>query len=129
MLRHLPPPKSQGLHSSTFNQPPLDFSLNFPEIIEWHGEHSAEHPLFRFNEGPGVNRTICWREAVQSFQRASAYIKKAVDGHAVAGRERRVIAILSSSGTFSLSSHRLSAYCQTNQNPFHTIQFSSGYYV
>lgn len=97
MLYSLVPLKPQGANSPTFVQPPLDFSLSFPEILEWNARHSHYHPLFRYSEGLDQTRTICWGEAIQGFRRASRYIKSLVNDP-WENAKPRVIGILSSSG-------------------------------
>lgn len=90
------PPKSQGLKSSTFTQPPSDPTLSFPALYDWQGEHSPDHPLFLFEEAPGSKRTIKWGEAVQGFHRATGYVRETVR-YSGAG-SKPFIAVLATSG-------------------------------
>ncbi|KAK0454193.1 NRPS-like enzyme [Desarmillaria tabescens] len=70
-------PTPQGRSSLTFTPPPIDGSLTFPEIIDYNGEHSPNHPLFRY-EDPNSNdvRTIHWTEGVAAIHNAGQYFKK-----------------------------------------------------
>ena len=72
------PPRSQGLKSSTFVQPPYDPALNLPTLYEWQGERSPQHPLFVFQESYGSQRVITWGEATRGFHRASRYLRDTV---------------------------------------------------
>lgn len=95
-----PLPKTQALSSTTFNIPPLDGSLTLPGLYDWHYEHSPDHPLFVFEDIPGVLRTICYREAGQAIMRASRYTLEAIgDTVRVYPGVRPVIAILAMSDT------------------------------
>lgn len=72
------PPRSQGLSSSTFVQPPFDLSLSIPALYDWQYKHSANNPLFVFEEASGPKRTITWGEATPAFHRATRYVRDAV---------------------------------------------------
>ncbi|KAI5116179.1 hypothetical protein M0805_002877 [Coniferiporia weirii] len=99
------PPKSQGLHSSTFVQPPLDFTLSFPALFDWQAEHSREHPIFIFEDAPGISRTIHWGEAVQGIHRAAQFVRRAVGRSLKTGSgEKPLIAVLASSDTITFYS-------------------------
>ncbi|THG95287.1 hypothetical protein EW145_g7985, partial [Phellinidium pouzarii] len=103
----LVPSTSQGLHSSTFVQPPLDSSLSFPALFDWQAEHSSNHPLFVFEDAPGLERTILWAEAVQGIHRATQFVRKAVgksiESSIIEGKPP-VIAVLATSDTISFFS-------------------------
>jgi hypothetical protein len=70
---HIPTP--QGLNSPTFKPPPLNGSLTVPEILDYHAEHSPEHPLFVFANEGGQTRTICYLEARRMVIRAMAIVQ------------------------------------------------------
>lgn len=91
------PPRSQGLTSSTFIQPPFEPSLSVPALYDWQYEHSPDHPLFVFQESTGRKRTITWGEAVPAIHRATRYIRDAVK---YSGEGKKpFIAILATTGT------------------------------
>ncbi|SJL14871.1 uncharacterized protein ARMOST_18346 [Armillaria ostoyae] len=76
-------PNPQSIPSSTFELPPLDESLTFPELFDYNAIHSPKHPLFRYDDpGNGGFRTILWEEAVTAFHIAGHYFKKYVHGDA-----------------------------------------------
>lgn len=92
----LNPPRTQGLKSSTFLQPPCEPTLSVPALFDWQGEHAREHPIFLFEEAPGSKRTIKWGEAIQGFHRATRYVRDTV-GYAGSG-PKPLIAVLATSG-------------------------------
>ncbi|THH03938.1 hypothetical protein EW145_g5884 [Phellinidium pouzarii] len=96
-------PRMHGLHCSTFVQPPLDFSLSLPALYDWQGEHSPNHPLFVFEDGPGSTRTILWAEAVQGIHRATQFVRSVVGEPFGANSSERqpLIAVLASSDTIT----------------------------
>ncbi|THH03024.1 hypothetical protein EW145_g6597 [Phellinidium pouzarii] len=97
------PPQCHGLHSSTFVQPPLDFSLSLPALFDWQAEHSPEHPLFIFEDAPDSKRTILWAEAVQGIHRATQFVRSAI-GKPFGSRSINIsplIAVLASSDTIT----------------------------
>ncbi|KAI0926160.1 hypothetical protein AcV5_008691 [Taiwanofungus camphoratus] len=61
-----PPPQTQALSSATFRLPPIDGSLNLPEIYDWHSEHIPDHRLFLFARDDGSIRTIFGPEGVRA---------------------------------------------------------------
>ena len=71
------PQRNQALRSNTFQLPPLDGSLTLPELFDWHGQHSSEHPLFEyFDDGESGDEsgkvcTITWGETARAVRRAS----------------------------------------------------------
>lgn len=73
-----PPPKTHALSSTTFRPPPLDGSLSVPEMWDWHAEHSANHPLFRYAKDDGSVRTIPWGEVIGAALRAAKVIRTRV---------------------------------------------------
>ncbi|THH07788.1 hypothetical protein EW145_g3144 [Phellinidium pouzarii] len=101
----LVPPVLHGLQSSTFVQPPLDFSISFPALFDWQAEHSPKHPLFVFEDAPGYFRTILWAEAIQGIHRATQFVRNAVGNGAQSGSGvEPVLAILANSDTISFFS-------------------------
>lgn len=94
--------KPHGINSTTFKQPPLDFSLNLPELFEWHLDHSRDHPLFVFEESPGSIRTINWGEGLQGIHRATKYVRDTLQKPLVKDENGKppVVAVLASSGLY-----------------------------
>ncbi|KAI5121945.1 hypothetical protein M0805_002017 [Coniferiporia weirii] len=102
----LVPPKSQGLHSSTFIQPPLDFSLSFPALFDWQAKNSPAHPLFVFDDESGSERKIFWDEAVQGIHRATRLVRENVGKYPQSDSNGKppLIAVLASSDTITFFS-------------------------
>ena len=90
----------QGSGSSTFTPPPLDGSLVLHQIYDFHGKHSAKHPLYVFEDPFGELRTMSWADAQRGIHRASQFATKAlgIPGNAA---NPPTIAILANSGTYS----------------------------
>ncbi|KAK0215206.1 hypothetical protein EDD85DRAFT_798791 [Armillaria nabsnona] len=87
-------PTPQGLSSLTFNTPPVDGSLMFPEFVDY---NSPNYALFRYEDPDGNDvRTIYWSEDAAAFRAASRYFKQYIhDDSAV------VIRILANSDTLT----------------------------
>ncbi|KAH8110847.1 acetyl-CoA synthetase-like protein [Phellopilus nigrolimitatus] len=96
-------PRTHGLQSTTFTQPPLDESLSLPALYDWQAEHSPKHPLFVFEDVPGSQRTILWEEGVQGVHRATRFVRQAVGSppSSNGGGKPPVIAVLASSDTIT----------------------------
>ncbi|KAK0200640.1 NRPS-like enzyme [Desarmillaria ectypa] len=92
-----PNPRSRS--SLTFSPPPIDGSLTFPEIIDYNGKHSTNHPLFLYEDPDNEDvRTIPWSEAVAAFHTAGQYFKKYLHNEA----SPVVVSILANSDTLTL---------------------------
>ena len=92
-------PRTQGLKSTTFCVPPLDGSLTFPQLFEFHGKHSPEHPFFVYAEEDGTTKTITWGRSVQAILRSALLIRERLGWKPNVGAEQTpVVAILSASG-------------------------------
>ncbi|KAH8110877.1 acetyl-CoA synthetase-like protein [Phellopilus nigrolimitatus] len=98
--------ETQGLQSATFTQPPLDESLSLPAIYDWQAKHSPKHPIFVFEDAPGLLRTILWDEGVQGVHRATRFVRKAVGNPLMLEDSSKpsVIAVLASSDTITFTS-------------------------
>ncbi|KAH8110853.1 acetyl-CoA synthetase-like protein [Phellopilus nigrolimitatus] len=98
--------ETHGLQSATFTQPPLDGSLSLPAIYDWQAEHSPKHPIFVFEDAPGLLRTILWDEGAQGMHRATRFVRKAVGNPLVLDGSSKpsVIAVLASSDTITFTS-------------------------
>jgi len=71
----------QGAHSNTFTPAPLphDTYLSLPEVYDWHGEQSGNHPYYVYHdEAKGVKVTINWKDAVQAIYRIANSISSNV---------------------------------------------------
>ena len=88
-------PRTQGLKSTTFNQPLHDSASNFPALYDWQGEHSPNHPLFIFGDSPGSKRIITWAEAIQGIHRATRYVRDTV-GQSGEGTKPFLVALATS---------------------------------
>lgn len=98
-----PSPDTLSLRSPTFQAPPLDGSVPFPELYDWHYLHSPNHPVYVFPEqiDSGINRSIYWRELVPAIHRAGKLITKlfGIDLPVPADKPP-IVAIFSVSGKF-----------------------------
>ena len=84
----------------TFALPQLDGSLTLPELFEWHSQNSPKHPLYVFEDKPGVLRTIFWGEVIHGLNRAARLCAEAIGGETVKdSKNAPVIAILGSLGS------------------------------
>lgn len=95
------PPHTQALHSTTFKPPPLDGSLTFHEIYDWHYENSPNHPLFVYRNGDGSERTIHWSEAIRAIHCAGGIVRSRVKTAQLehgSSPKQLVVAILSLAG-------------------------------
>ncbi|KAK0201251.1 NRPS-like enzyme [Desarmillaria ectypa] len=52
--------------SLTFNRPPLDGSLTYPEIFDYNAQHSPDHPVFQFYDQDHIQK-ITWREVTKAI--------------------------------------------------------------
>ncbi|EMD37732.1 hypothetical protein CERSUDRAFT_94732 [Gelatoporia subvermispora B] len=68
-LSFLPTP--QGSNSRTWTRPPLDDSLTFPELFEFHAKHSPEHPVRTYSDEKKNIHPICYPEAFRAIRKAA----------------------------------------------------------
>lgn len=97
----LPPiPTTQALSSSTFKPPPLDGSLNLPEIYEWNAQNNPNHPVFVFPDSNGTERLIFWPEFIRAVHNVTRQVGSAMSSHRNDGEGQgiRTVAILASGG-------------------------------
>ena len=71
-----PPPPTQALSSRTFKPPPLDGSLSFVELYDWHLINNPDHPLFVYSDAEGAQRPILWPEAVRAVHNAGRLVRR-----------------------------------------------------
>ena len=90
------PPLTQALQSTTFVRPPLNGSLTFPELIDWHLEHSENHPLLVFYD-EGKVTTIHWAEAVRAIH-SGVHLLRRTFGWKQYSTVVPIVGILASSG-------------------------------
>ena len=96
--RAVPPaPNTQALSSSTFQLPPLDGSLTFPELYDWHGVHNPKHRLFVFARSDGSVREILLPEAAHAIHVGARIIAERM-GTNVDTEDSAVIGIVAPSG-------------------------------
>ena len=98
----IPIPVTQGLKCPTFTQPPLDGSLSIGALYDWQAVNSPDHPLFVYQQSPGVQRTIKWAEAMKGIWRAARILRNAVRSSAESanGVKSPVIGVLALSGEY-----------------------------
>ncbi|KAH9834865.1 uncharacterized protein C8Q71DRAFT_797672 [Rhodofomes roseus] len=101
-LRLLPShPQTQGRSCATFKVPPLDGTLTFPQLFDFHEQHSANHSLFVYAEQDGTINAINWTRACVAIRRAALLVREHVGTMHVGGptdaQEVPVVAILSAS--------------------------------
>lgn len=69
----------QAVGSKTFAPPPLDLPLVYPEIVDWHGLHSREHPLFVYYDDSTQDIVrVNWFDAVQAIYRIANAVTRDV---------------------------------------------------
>lgn len=106
MSRFVPLPPAtqpQGVHCTTFEQPPVDGTLTIPEMFDWHAEKSPNHPLFVYLDDDGKVKTITWGETIRAAHRAGRLLGRFVEETSgVAGR-KPLIAFLANTGMFRSS--------------------------
>ncbi|KAI0734153.1 hypothetical protein C8Q72DRAFT_770789 [Fomitopsis betulina] len=92
-------PHTQGLTSTTFCVPPLDGSLALPELFDFHGQHSANHPFFVYAEEDGTTvKSITWARSIQAILRSALLVREQLGWQPNVGAEKApVVAILSAS--------------------------------
>ncbi len=94
-----PIPKTQALSSSTFKHPPLDGSLNLPEIYEWNVQNNPNHPVFVFPDSDGKERLILWPEFFSAIRNVTRQVRNAIASHHNGdGQSIHTVAILTSGG-------------------------------
>ena len=96
-----PVPHTQALNSSTFTPPPLDGSLAFAEIVEFHLEHSPDHPLFTYVDD-GSAKTLTWRDVVPAVQRGARILRDNIVAEPSLPEPEIVVGILAFAGMTSL---------------------------
>lgn len=95
-----PPPHTQALNSDTFHPPPLDGSLTYPELYDWHLENTSNHPLFVYSFKGDV-KTLLWPEVVRAVHRAGSFVRSVVSSDASAvPSSSAVVAMLCASGNY-----------------------------
>ncbi len=69
-------------------------TITIPELYEWHAEHNADYPLFRFHD-TGEVKDVTYAQACKGILRAARYVQS-LAGSASAGR--KPIAIFANAG-------------------------------
>lgn len=119
------PPLRYGLQSKTFKQPPLDETLTFPAICEWHGTHCRDHPFYKYEDTPGSFRTLVWGEVIQGIQRATRLVRKnvGIEHTTPLGSTPPIVAIFASADTITYNTLMLgilragmTAFCISPRN-------------
>lgn len=94
-----PPPPTQALTTTTFTTPPLDFSLTFPELIDFHGIHSPNHVMYVYEDAPGERRQITFSPWVRAIHRAGRYVRDQFNlPEPQVGGVKTVVSMLANSG-------------------------------
>ncbi|KAJ7753642.1 hypothetical protein DFH07DRAFT_921322 [Mycena maculata] len=91
-----PPPQTQAHHSSTFQPPPLDGTLNIPQMYDWHFQNTPVHRLFVYARADGSLRDIYWPEAVHAIYVGAKILRDRFNWTAGTS-EMPIVAILASS--------------------------------
>lgn len=97
------PPNTQGLDSTTFQVPPLDGSILFPELHDWQYHNSPDHPVFAFPDptDPTVTKEICYKESVPAIHRAGRIVSSMFNYQVPAPADKApVVAIFAVSGYY-----------------------------
>ena len=97
----------QAVNSSTFHLPPgfLEAKLPLPVVWDYHLKHSAKHPLFVYEDGPDILKTITWSEGVKTIHRAARIVNDTVEKFDLAKENQNplVLAIVAHMGTCDIS--------------------------
>ncbi|THH28009.1 hypothetical protein EUX98_g6169 [Antrodiella citrinella] len=94
-----PLPPSQALNSKTFRLPPLDGTLNVPELYDWHLEHTPNHPIFVYADDEGKEKLMYWPEASRAVHRAGRLVRSRLRKD---GPKRPVVATLCAADTITM---------------------------
>ncbi|KZT73709.1 acetyl-CoA synthetase-like protein [Daedalea quercina L-15889] len=93
----LPPvPQTRDRSCTTFCVPPLDGSLTFPQLIDFHGQESANHRFFVYAEEDGTVESLTWFHVSEAVRRGALLVKERL-GPKAGMAESTVVAILSPS--------------------------------
>ncbi|KZT73708.1 acetyl-CoA synthetase-like protein [Daedalea quercina L-15889] len=93
----LPPaPQTQGHSCATFRVPPLDGTLSYPQLIDFHGQYSADHRLFVCAEEDSTIKSITWSRGSQAIRRGALLVRECL-GWKPGVNESPVVATLSAS--------------------------------
>ncbi|THV08167.1 acetyl-CoA synthetase-like protein [Dendrothele bispora CBS 962.96] len=92
----LPPvPQTQALSSKTFKPPSFDGSSTVIEMLDWHYDHSASHPLFKFAQPDSEEiRTVLWKETIEAVYTGAKLIRDRVQS-GLGNVDRKIVGILS----------------------------------
>ncbi|TFY54516.1 hypothetical protein EVJ58_g8816 [Rhodofomes roseus] len=74
----------------------MDGSLTYPQLFDYHGQHSADHRLFVYAEDDGTLKTINWSQASQAIRRSALFVRDRL-GWQPGMVDAPVVAILSAS--------------------------------
>ena len=76
-------------------------TITIPDLFEWHAEHNADYPLFRFHDGQAA-KEITYAEARKGIRRAAKYVLSfAGRASASDGETRTPVAILANAGALT----------------------------
>ncbi|KAF9042789.1 acetyl-CoA synthetase-like protein [Hymenopellis radicata] len=92
----------QGFDRATFSPPPVDGSLSIPELFDYNGVHSPDHPAFVYSDKSSL-RTITWSHASHAVNRAASFIRQQVEQNGPHNDRATIIAILANLDTFTSS--------------------------
>ncbi|KAJ7585645.1 hypothetical protein C8J56DRAFT_125637 [Mycena floridula] len=88
---------TQAVDSTTF-LPPASSHVSIPEVFEWHGKHSPNHPLFVYwDETDEMTHSFTWLEASQAVARGGKYVSDVLGP----GAPGRVVGLCSSADTIT----------------------------
>ena len=94
-----PSPRTPTLNSTTFTPPSQDRLLLVSEILQHHYLNSPNHPIFKYEDSPGVVKTIYWSDWYLAIHRAGRYVREIF--RFFDPNERPVIAMLANTGACS----------------------------
>ncbi|TFK94535.1 acetyl-CoA synthetase-like protein [Polyporus arcularius HHB13444] len=77
-------------------------TITIPELYEWHAEHNADYPLFRFHD-KGEVKDVTYAQACKGILRAARYVQS-LAGSASAGRKPIAIFANADSITYCVTS-------------------------
>lgn len=95
-----PSTRTHTLHSTTFTPLSQDRLLLVSEIFHHHYLNSPNHPIFKYEDSPGVVKTIYWSDWYLAIHRAGRYVREIF--RFSDPNERPVIAMLANTGVCSM---------------------------
>jgi len=91
-------PRTQALQSKSFRVPPLDGSMTWLQMYDWHETHSPNHRVFIFSGQDGLVTEIFWPQFVAAMYVSARLIANQVLSMSGDIEDSPVIGVLATSG-------------------------------